>query len=242
MPSSGRRPGRGAQLPSGHVILVAALAAVLTPLLPRRWATLPWAAVGLVAFGRVYVGAHNPLDVTAGFGIGLAVGRRSTSPWATRTCTGRAGLPTRHRRDVRAHHLRQPPVAGFGATVEAPVKPRSNRGRGRSDPGRSAGGQDAARSRRGTPDDREPPFPIQRPSSGRWRLAAAPCRAVLFSIACRRQRRPSSSSSPRPGTARRPSCRSGSTTNRVGSPGCPATMAMTTPSSSAPPSPPPSTG
>lgn len=67
-------PVEGHSFPSGHVILVAALAAVLTPLLPRRWATLPWAAVGLVAFGRVYVGAHNPLDVTAGFGIGLAVG------------------------------------------------------------------------------------------------------------------------------------------------------------------------
>ena len=67
-------PAEGHSFPSGHVILVAALAAVLTPMLPRRWTVLPWAAVGLVGFGRVYVGAHNPLDVTAGFGIGLSVG------------------------------------------------------------------------------------------------------------------------------------------------------------------------
>jgi membrane-associated phospholipid phosphatase len=67
-------PAAGHSFPSGHVILVAALAAVLTPMLPRRWAALPWAAVGMVAFGRVYVGAHNPLDVTAGFGVGLSVG------------------------------------------------------------------------------------------------------------------------------------------------------------------------
>jgi undecaprenyl-diphosphatase len=67
-------PPIGPSYPSGHVILVAALAAVLTPLLPRRWADLPWALVGLVALGRVYVGAHNPLDVTAGFALGLSVG------------------------------------------------------------------------------------------------------------------------------------------------------------------------
>jgi undecaprenyl-diphosphatase len=67
-------PPEGHSFPSGHVILVAALAPVLTPMLPRRWWTVPWAAVGLVAFGRVYVGAHNPLDVTAGLGIGVTVG------------------------------------------------------------------------------------------------------------------------------------------------------------------------
>ena len=67
-------PVEGHSFPSGHVILVAALAAVLTPMLPRRWSALPWVAVGLVAYGRVYVGAHNPLDVTAGIGVGVSVG------------------------------------------------------------------------------------------------------------------------------------------------------------------------
>ena len=36
---------------------------------------------------RLYVGARNPLDVTAGFGVGLAAGSLWTSRWATRTTT-----------------------------------------------------------------------------------------------------------------------------------------------------------
>jgi membrane-associated phospholipid phosphatase len=35
---------------------------------------VPFALAFLVMLGRVYVGAHNPLDVTAGLGAGLLVG------------------------------------------------------------------------------------------------------------------------------------------------------------------------
>lgn len=67
-------PRSGPSFPSGHVILVAAVACVVTPVLPGAVAWLPAAATGLVMLARVYVGAHNPLDVTAGLGVGLLVG------------------------------------------------------------------------------------------------------------------------------------------------------------------------
>ncbi len=67
-------PTSGASFPSGHVILVAAIATVVAPAMPPGWWWVPLLLTLLVMFGRVFVGAHNPLDVTAGLGTGLVVG------------------------------------------------------------------------------------------------------------------------------------------------------------------------
>jgi undecaprenyl-diphosphatase len=67
-------PSSGPSFPSGHVILVAAVGCVVLPTLPPAWWWVSGLLVILVMVGRVYVGAHNPLDVTAGLGAGLLLG------------------------------------------------------------------------------------------------------------------------------------------------------------------------
>ena len=67
-------PASGPSFPAGHVILVAAVATVLANHIPLSWSWLPHLLVVVVMVGRVYVGAHNPLDVTAGLGAGLLAG------------------------------------------------------------------------------------------------------------------------------------------------------------------------
>ncbi|MFM8305317.1 MAG: phosphatase PAP2 family protein, partial [Actinomycetota bacterium] len=67
-------PPDGPSFPSGHVILAAAIACTVAAEVPASTAWIPFALTGLVMLGRVYVGAHNPLDVTAGLGLGLLVG------------------------------------------------------------------------------------------------------------------------------------------------------------------------
>ena len=60
--------------PSGHVILVAAISGLLALSLQGELVWIPWVLTALVMLGRVYVGAHNPLDVTAGLGLGMLIG------------------------------------------------------------------------------------------------------------------------------------------------------------------------
>jgi membrane-associated phospholipid phosphatase len=67
-------PTSGPSFPSGHVILVAAIACLVSSDVAAAVVPVPFVLTVLVMVGRVYVGAHNPLDVTAGLGTGLLVG------------------------------------------------------------------------------------------------------------------------------------------------------------------------
>jgi membrane-associated phospholipid phosphatase len=64
--------GRG--FVSGHAAVVTALLVVAWPWLGRRGRIVCVALVLAVCFTRVQVGAHLPLDVVGGAGLGLAVG------------------------------------------------------------------------------------------------------------------------------------------------------------------------
>ena len=59
---------------SGHSAVAFGLAAALAPSVPRSSRGAIYAAATLVAFGRMYSGAHLPLDVAGGVGLGLLAG------------------------------------------------------------------------------------------------------------------------------------------------------------------------
>ena len=60
--------------PSGHIAVAAALTVVVTPYLHGRWKLVPAALAVIVSIGRMYVGAHTPLDLIGGAALGVAAG------------------------------------------------------------------------------------------------------------------------------------------------------------------------
>lgn len=67
------RPLQGRSFPSGHAANNMAVATVLILFYPRRgWFYLPVAL--LIAYSRIYTGAHWPLDVLAGLILGIGGG------------------------------------------------------------------------------------------------------------------------------------------------------------------------
>lgn len=76
---------------SGHAAIAFALAAVLAPSLPQRWRWVAAASACVVAVARLYSGAHLPLDVLGGAGVGLLCG--TFARWALGL--GGEGIPPR---------------------------------------------------------------------------------------------------------------------------------------------------
>jgi membrane-associated phospholipid phosphatase len=64
----------GESFVSGHAILAATIATVVAPYVSSRARIVLGVLVVYVMFARVYVGAHNPLDVICGAGLGVALG------------------------------------------------------------------------------------------------------------------------------------------------------------------------
>jgi len=66
-------PHGGLSFVSGHAIITFAIAGLLVLVLPRRWGVVALVLAAANAVARVYLGAHNPLDVVGGAAIGLAI-------------------------------------------------------------------------------------------------------------------------------------------------------------------------
>jgi undecaprenyl-diphosphatase len=55
-------------------MVIFAITALVAPYLKGWWKVLPWALAAAVCLSRAYLGAHFPLDVIAGAGLGMFIG------------------------------------------------------------------------------------------------------------------------------------------------------------------------
>jgi len=70
----GNAAAHGLGFPSGHAMVIFAITVLVSPYLKGWWKALPWALAAAVCLSRLYLGAHFPLDVIAGAGLGVFIG------------------------------------------------------------------------------------------------------------------------------------------------------------------------
>ncbi len=69
-----REAARGLGYVSGHAAVAFALASAVAPSAPRRWRPAAFGVATVVGAARVYAGAHLPIDVIGGAGLGVLSG------------------------------------------------------------------------------------------------------------------------------------------------------------------------
>jgi membrane-associated phospholipid phosphatase len=63
----------GMGFPSGHTMIVTVIMLMLLPYIPGKWKLLVPLPIIAMAWSRIYLGLHAPLDIIGGFAIGLGV-------------------------------------------------------------------------------------------------------------------------------------------------------------------------
>jgi membrane-associated phospholipid phosphatase len=120
----GNSAAQGLSFPSGHAMVIFAIAALVAPYFKGWWKVLPWALAAAVCLSRVYLGAHFPLDVIAGAGLGLFFGGVLNLvfgvPGAS-TSTARASAL----RSGRVHGSPRPRGCGFAVNMRGLALPQS---------------------------------------------------------------------------------------------------------------------
>ena len=63
----------GLSFPSGHAVFAFAIAGLIAPYLTRRWQIVVYVLAVVNGVARIYLGAHNPLDIVGGAALGIAL-------------------------------------------------------------------------------------------------------------------------------------------------------------------------